>query len=564
MTTSTDKMRVKERLRLCVTPAQGDVFDHPLDDVPLLLGRASGARLNLGDDRLAAEHSRIFRRDGGLWIEDLGSAPRTLLNGNSLHAAQPLREGDVVQLGGSRLTVEKMLSPLLGGPGRVGLDTPLFRSATQLLRDHSDGAHPADPTALERRAERLQVLNEVHRALGQPMEHGQLLELILDSVFTHLVPEQGAIFLRQADGEHQVAAMRSPDSDQAEGQGLYSRSLQREVSEKGMAALVLDIEHDERFALSQSIQSIGIRSLVAAPLLGPKGSLGMIVLSSKAAERQFTEGDMELLVSLAAVAALSIRNVELAEELVERRRIDKELTLARRIQVALLPKLLPQPEGWQLHAGNVPSRAVSGDYYLAVERDAGRQCVLMVADVSGKGIAAALLTASLEALAAGPIEDGKSAEEICVRLARQLYARTPPERYATAFIAVLEPSSGVLRWANAGHVPPLLLHPSGDSERLMPTGPPLGLVAGAKYRSGESRLAAGDFLMMFTDGITETADAEDRDYGSRRLARVCWRYRDRSLKTLAHEVERDLARFAAAAEDSGGDDRTFVMLRRNC
>lgn len=549
--------------RLRVAPAEGDDFDYPLDDDAVVVGRAVGARLILDDDRLAVEHSRIFRRGGRLWLEDLGTPGGTRLNGRVVRAAQPLRTGDVIELGASRLTVEHESLPLSGGDGRVGLGTPLFRSATQLLREDAEAADLADRTGLERRAERLQVLNEVHRALGQPMELGRLLELILDSVFTHLRPEQGAIFLRQAGGGHQTAAIRPAEIDTPEGQGLYSRSLQREVSDKGMAALVLDLAHDERFALSQSIQSIGIRSLVAAPLLGPGGSLGMIVLSSKAAERQFTEGDMELLVSLAAVAALSIRNVELAEELVERRRVDKELTLARRIQVALLPKELPQPEGWQLHAGNVPSRAVSGDYYLAVERENGAECVLMVADVSGKGIAASLLTASLEALAAGPIEDGMAAEQICTRLSRQLYARTPPERYATAFVAILQPASGRLRWANAGHVSAILIRRTGEHRLLAPTGPPLGLVADAEHQSGEDQLAPGDFLMMFTDGITETIGNDDRDYGPQRLVEVCSRHAELSLRELAREIERDLDRFAASGQPSGGDDRTFVMLRRD-
>lgn len=314
-------------------------------------------------------------------------------------------------------------------------DQTILRSASGLLSQVSgDSHHLGGEEEVRRYAERLKLINDVHRSLGQSIELGELLKLILERVFDHLQPEQGAIFLKR-DGELELAATRSlPGVD---GDFVTSRSLQREVAEKGMAALVLDVESDERFASAQSILFSGIQSLVAAPLLDAEGPLGMIALSSRVGVRKFAEEDMELLVSLASVAALCLRNVALAAEAAERHRLEQELVLGRRIQKALLPEQLPEVEGFELFAHNIPSRGVSGDYYVIVERDEGRECVLMVADVSGKGIAASILTASLEALAAGPIDDGLPPHEICRRLSRLLHQRTPPEKYATALLAVL-------------------------------------------------------------------------------------------------------------------------------
>jgi len=164
-----------------------------------------------------------------------------------------------------------------------------------------------------------------------------------------------------------------------------------EVTEKQLAALVFDTSRDERFAASESIVSSGVRSLVAAPLVDPESCPGMIVLSSRANVRQFSEEDMELLVSLASVAALRIRNIALAEDAARRRALEKELELARAIQVALLPEKLPQVRGYELHAVNAPSRAVSGDLYQVQMRSDDRECVVLIADVSGKGIGAAQL-----------------------------------------------------------------------------------------------------------------------------------------------------------------------------
>ena len=214
------------------------------------------------------------------------------------------------------------------------------------------------------------------------------------------------------------------------------------------------------------------------------------MLESRAGVRQFAEEDLELLVSLAAVAALHLRNLALAMEAAERRRLEEELALARRIQVALLPDHLPEISGWDLYGGNFPSRGVSGDYYEVVERAEGRECVFMMADVSGKGMAASLLTVSLQALSTGPIEDGLPPEEICTRLSRLLYRRTPPEKYATAFLGVLEPATGRLRYTNAGHNPPLVLRAAGQRrgaglDRRPHRPPPAG-----GLRAGETVLGA--------------------------------------------------------------------------
>ena len=173
----------------------------------------------------------------------------------------------------------------------------------------------------------------------------------------------------------------------------------QQVVEERQAALVLDAQTDERFHEAMSLLDAGVRSLVAAPLLDPGGALGLIVLGSRLTVRQFAEEDMELLASLASVAAMRIRNVHLAEEAAERKRLEQEVALAREIQVGLLPDSLPEVEGWDIVAGNIPSRGVSGDFFKVEMRHDESEVVLMLSDVSGKGIAASLLTA-LEALSA--------------------------------------------------------------------------------------------------------------------------------------------------------------------
>jgi phosphoserine phosphatase RsbU/P len=583
--------------RLHIVPAEGAPFVHELRGDSLVIGRAAGCDLALADPFLSRQHSRFSRRGERLFVEDLGSRNGTQVNGRPVHGPTEVGPGDAVQISGSVLT---LLPPggargaagvgggagagaagaagaaegagTLGGSG--GFDNTVFlhrQSAADLLEQQTAGAAAAaalGEEALRRHAERLKLLNEVHQALGRSLTLDALLELILDRVFDHLRPEQGVIFLKRPDGELARAASRAADAAQAESVELLgSRSLAREVAERGAAALVLDAQTDVRLAGAESIMMSGVRSLLAAPLLEREGTLGMIVLGSKVTVRQFNEEDMDLLVSVASVAALYIRNLALAEEAAERRLLAEELALARRIQLALLPPSLPELPGWELYGANTPSRGVSGDYFAVVTRGAGpagpdcaRECVLMVADVSGKGMAASLLTASLEAFAAGPIEDGLPPDEICAKLSRLLYRRTPPEKYATAVVAALALDSGVLRYANAGHNPPLVVRAGGAVEELGATGVPIALLPAAGYQAAEVQLAPGDFLVLYTDGIVEAADPEGEEYGTERLADLCRRHRQASCADLAAALDADLEAFARGVPFA--DDRTLVMARR--
>ncbi len=555
--------------KLHVIPVQGKPFEHPFDGDALVLGRASSSDLVLEDRFLSRNHSRVFRDGDRLLIEDLGSRNGTFVNSQPVHGPQPLQPGDVIKISASVIRVldaaaaaPPLPTPPAAMPPGIGEHT-IFRSASGMLENHvaANSQKIQGEEALRRYAERLNLLNEIHRALGDSMELGELLELILERVFDHLKPEQGAIFLKRDDGELDQAASRTVG---VSGEAFYSRSLVHEVTEKGLAALVFDVESDERFQAAHSILSTGIRSLVAAPLLDGKGALGMIVLSSRAGVRQFSEGDMELLVSLASVAALRIRNVALLEEAAERRRLEQELALGRRIQVDVLPDTLPEVAGYALHAGNIPSRGVSGDYYQILERPAGQgegnEVVLMVADVSGKGIAASLLTVSLEGLSWGPIADGLPPAQICDRLSRLLHRRTAPEKYATAFLAVLEPANGRLVYTNAGHNPGLLVRASGEVETLGPTGTPIGILPDAVYESREATLNAGDTLVLYTDGITEPEDPDEEEYGLDRLAGVCSRHRESSLDQVAAAIANDLEDFVRG--EPFPDDRTLVIARR--
>jgi serine phosphatase RsbU (regulator of sigma subunit)/pSer/pThr/pTyr-binding forkhead associated (FHA) protein len=542
-------------LRLRIVSADGRRFDHEVEGDSLVIGRSSRADLALADRAMSREHARIRKDDDGWSLEDLGSHNGTRLNEVPIEGSRRLRDADSISVGGSVLVVE-----IQGEEGSPSGDSVIYRSARELLQSASGSTDVSGIGAPGRKAaDRLHMLNQVNQALASSISLEELLELILDRAFEHLKPQEAAIYLRDAVGNDVCAARRSIKG--RESRPMHSKSLLHEVIDKGMVAHVVDSAMDERFAASKSLMMSGLRSFIAAPLLDAQGALGMIVVGAALGVRSFRDEDLELLVSLASVAALRIRNVRLVAEAMERQKLEQEVRLARQIQVALLPSSLPEVPGWELYGGNLPSRGVSGDFYKVLFRGDGTTCAILVADVSGKGVAASLLTASLEALSALPLEGNDPPDRICEQVGKLLHQRTPPEKYATAFLGILEPATGRMRWTNAGHNPALLLRAGGETEWLKSNGVPLGLLPGAKYKEGESTLQPGDAVLIYTDGITEALNPEDEEYGETGLQEAAGRHGHLSVREMAANLEKDLDAFARGVPFH--DDRTLVIIRRS-
>jgi serine phosphatase RsbU (regulator of sigma subunit) len=532
-----------------------------MEEESLVIGRASESDLVVADRFLSRQHAKLSSRGERLFVEDLGSRNGTLLNDRLIEGSEEVRPGDRIKVSGSIIRIAEDASSeadtgLIDSSPLAGMT--VVRHASELLESAaSDTGEILGEDNLRNFAARLQLLNEVHGALSRSIELDELLELILERELEHLKREEGAIFLKADGDDYKLAARRTAAGG---SDYLYSRTLVQEVADKGLAAVVLDAQTDERFAQAQSIMASGVRSLVAAPLLDPQGCLGIIVLNSRIQVRQFSEGDMDLLTSLASVAALRIRNVALAEEAAERREMARELEIARHIQVTLLPNSLPEIPGYEVHGGNIPSRGVSGDFYEIIGRGDGAEFLTLVADVSGKGMSASLLAAALEALTASPIEGGLEPEEVFRRASRLLYARTPLERYATAILTALDPATGALQYVNAGHVPGLLVHRTGEIERLEGTGTPIGLLPISNYTTGTTQMDGGDLLVLYTDGINEAEDPSEEQYGFDRLGEVCRKNSALPLDELARAIEADLSHFADGVPFA--DDRTTVLIRR--
>jgi sigma-B regulation protein RsbU (phosphoserine phosphatase) len=546
---------------LHIIPAEGEPFEHPLEGESLVIGRSSRCDLAVSDRCLSRQHVRIFKSDDNWMVDDMGSRNGTRLNGSMISGPTPITPGDVIDASMSRIT--------FGGSGGVEPQSSsfddsrtIFRPATDIISESErEFARPSDSGTqeLRRAAAQLRVMYDVHHALDQSASLEELLDNVLERVFVHLRPQHGAIFLKEKDDD---CLVRATSRSQLAGTDEFpeSKSLASEVIGKGLAAMVSNTSTDPRFVDAESLLDAGVRTLVAAPLLTPEGAIGMIVLSSTLANRQFGETDMEMLVVVASATGLRLRNLALAEEAAERRRFEQEVTLARRIQVALLPAEDPEVAGLEIHGGNIPSRGVSGDYYQVVERPEANEVAVIIADVSGKGIGASLLTGYVDALVNAYLGENLEPEEIFNRVSPQMNSKTPVESFATAFLGILSTDTGALRYASAGHDPTILTRASGEIEMLMPTGMPLGLMPDATYTVAEAGLEPGDSLVMYTDGITEAANPDEEEFGRERLVAVCQEHNGESPKELASSIEAVVDAFVEGVPYH--DDRTLVILRR--
>jgi sigma-B regulation protein RsbU (phosphoserine phosphatase) len=307
-----------------------------------------------------------------------------------------------------------------------------------------------------------------------------------------------------------------------------------------------------------------VRSVLCAPLWfsgAPPASeriAGCVALEGAASPSPFLEEHLQLVTAVANLAASRLETLRLREETVDKRRLEEDLRGAARIQASLLPEETPALPGWELAGSTRLCSEVGADYY-DFSPDDGR-LLLALGDVAGKGLAAALLMASLRAAVRALWREGDPLPNVVAGVNDNLRQTVPPNRYATLFLARLETATGELRWVNAGHAGPLVARADGGHEILEGTGTILGCFPDARWDEGRTTLGPGDVLVLVSDGVLEAARAAASDLGPERLAALVRSQKGASASAL-------LAALQGAAEESLGgerraDDHTFVVVRR--
>lgn len=421
------------------------------------------------------------------------------------------------------------------------------------MRGTGKAGGPARAGGLEARVQRLEAIVESSALVNSTLDLRAIAETIVGIATRLIGAERGSLFL--LDAPHGV--LRSLIAHGVEGlQVNVGEGIVGNVAAEGRPIVLDDPYGDPRFDRRfDTATGFRTRSLLTVPVRGRDGQLVAVLQLLNHRGGRFREEDVEFLAELGVPFAVALATARLHEEIVRREKLAEEVRVAGTIQQNLHPKELAAP-GLELAAHFQPSRGVGGDYYDLIPARHGRYWLVM-ADVSGKGIPAAIIASHVQSFLWSRRFDRRPLERIAAEGNDLLHHFTQGKKYATVVLAEWSPRRRTLTYVNAGH-PPLLVRRGERVEQLGSTGAPLGLLPGLPLRSATTSLARGDLLLLYTDGVNEAgSDLDLEDFGVQRLASV--------LRGAASP--RELLDAVSAALDSylGGrtphDDVTMLAAR---
>jgi sigma-B regulation protein RsbU (phosphoserine phosphatase) len=415
---------------------------------------------------------------------------------------------------------------------------------------------------LNRKIVELEALHEMGLTITALAGIDELPDTVLLRAVSLCDAGAGTLLLRGAGGELNVAAAFGLDKSALEE--ACAGPLGRVVAAE--TPLVLNEP-------APALRALPCHKLLAVPLVVGDKHLGALIVCDK--ERRhgyedFGPADVRSLSSLAAQAGVAFENARLYREALEKERLEKELEIAAAIQRALLPTELPRRPDLDLAALTVSTRQVGGDYYDVIALPDGR-LIVVIADVSGKGVPAALLVSTLNATLHAEVEQRSEllAEDpaacfdlaaLVSKLNRRVYASSTRNKFITFYIALCDLSAGELRVVNAGHNYPIVVRSDGAVERPPEGGFFLGIFESAQYAASKLSLGPGDLLCLFTDGVSEARDPRGQEFGEERLVELLAQLRDQPARAIVEAIQGELANFTRGVPQY--DDITMVLLRR--
>ena len=557
-------------LQLVRGSTPGKRFD--LDRDRAVIGRSAECEVPLDVPAVSRRHAAILREKGRYFVEDLRSRNGTFINDKKIADRTPLRDGDYLVIcdqefrfySGTESTDADDVATLNASDMAELVDdeTTPGSSRASVMASFDVGGGSASWRLSAKPEVKLAALLEISNNLGRALSVPDILPKLLDSLFKIFVQaDRGFVVMRpKADGPLVPVAVKSRRPADEERMRI-SRTIVEEAMRSRKALLSADAASDERFGMAQSIADFSIRSMICAPMIGSDGQpLGVIQIDTLNQKARFTDEDLEVLAGVASQAAVSIDNATMHEQVLSQRAMQRDLELARRMQRTLLPSKPPQVPGYFFFDYYQAARQVGGDYYDYVPLPGGRFAVI-VGDVAGKGVPAALLMARLSAdvrfMLASEADPAKAVQRINEGFANHDWQ----DRFVTMIAAVVNPSTNELTTVNAGHMAPLLRRHGGGVEEIgeEAAGLPLGVAQEYEYQSHSRVLEPGDVLTIFTDGFSEAMNGQRELYGLERLKN---QISSPALSVLdfGQHILDDVSRFVDGFDQS--DDMCLVCFGR--
>ncbi len=533
-------------VRLEVTDALGRRIV-PITKAAFEIGRRETNDLRLAGSEVSRDHAEIVNDDKKYLIRDRNSRYGTFVNGEQITAERLLAHGDRIRLG--RTGGAEMVFLVDNSPAPA-----IEKSTTTAIGD----------------LRQITALLEGLRALGSGRVLDDVLALVLNSAIEVSGAERGFIMLEGAGKELEFKMARGRGRAMLSGGSFAtSRKIPEEVFRTGEPRLVADLLDGELANVHMGTVALGIRNVLCVPLKlvryldradAPEDErrIGVLYLDSREKGILLSSSTKTALETFATEAAVAIENARLYRETMEKARLEQEMRIAAEIQQALLPKMARDAAYFTAAAASLPCRSIGGDFYDYVDLPDGA-LGFALGDVAGKGPPAALLSAMMQGMFAAQAARSEPPSTTISRVNLALYRRGIESRFVTLMYGSLD-AAGSLTYCNAGHNPPLIISAKGDSIRRLECGGPIvGLFEGAPYDEETVALSPGDWLIVFSDGVSEALSADGEEYGEPRIVDCVQQNGGLEPQQLLEALFADVRLFTRGAPQS--DDITAMVLR---
>lgn len=537
----------------------------------MVIGRHPECEIVVDAGAISRQHAVVTKTGSEFFLEDLKSRNGTYLNGELIQGRRKLQEND-------RVKICDLLFAFHTGSAAPMVSATVARnddsSRAEIIDDTNDKSSATIMSTLDVQSSRagfqisinpeikLQALMEITRNLAATTDIDRVLTKVLDSLFKIFIQaDRGFVVLKDPTSgvliPKAIKYRRGDDSDSIR----VSRTIIQKVMDGKEAILSADAAGDSRFDGAQSIADFRIRSMMCAPLIDTAGiPLGVIQIDTLDQRSRFQASDLDLLASVAFQAAFALENAQLHDSALKKQAFERDLDLAHKVQQGFLPETPPQIPGYEFFDFYEAANQIGGDYFDYVPLNDGKIAVVL-GDVAGKGMPAALLMAKLSAdvryCLAGTADPAKAIDRLNAGFSRSDWE----DRFVTFAAVVLDPKLNTATVVNAGHMAPYLRHSDGKVETIGENekGLPLGVNPGAEFEAATVPLAPGDVLTLYTDGINEAMNQADQLYGCDRLEkRIAAKVAGPTA--LGKAILDDVNKFVGARSQS--DDRCLICFGR--
>ncbi len=552
-----------------------------LKETPVVIGRHPECEIHLNDVSVSRYHAKITSENGNFYLQDLNSRNGTILNGDAI--SKPTRMFDQAKIRICDSTLSFFLDEPRNSqvsdagtlrPTREPAAAPISKHLSSIfLDDFGDEKSnvmsqldiPSHHQRIHNHAtaeQKLVALTKITHALSESVERDQVLTKILEfllELFTNA--DRGFIILQNEDGELEPVGWKTRHAADDE-QIRISKTIVKQVIDSKRPVISSDAASDDRFDMAQSIVDFRIRSLMCAPMINSKDEvIGVIHLDTVQQSVAFNEEELETLTTIALQASLAVQKSDLFEAAKRSENLKVDLQVANEIQRKFLPQRAIKNDRYDFFSYYRPMQQVGGDYFDYVKLDDNRVGIV-VADVVGHGIAAALLMAKVSAESRFALATCKSAEEAIQAMNTNL-SDLKIDRFVTLALALVDFKENKMTVVNAGHMPPLLRNEAGEYRKLAveEAGIPLGISEDFEYESVEIALEVGDVVTMYTDGVNEAMNAADEQLTTTRLIDELKQAQSKTPQTTCEQIVKIVARHSGSTPAI--DDMCAVCFGRS-